>query len=144
MKKLPCPELADLMADYLAEAYAAELADRDIDFLVPVPIAEETLRRRGFNQAERLATALGERVRLPVVTALAWRGPSRTQTGRNRRERLQRLDGSIVLSQQAVAVAGRTLLLVDDVYTTGTTANTCAMRLREAGARSVYVLTVAR
>lgn len=144
MKKERVAELVPLLAEYLEFAYAAQLADRDIDLLVPVPMAEETCRERGFNQAAELAAVLGVRVRLPVCAALRWTGPRRTQTGRSRQERRQSLDEAILLSDSAGAVTGRTVCLIDDVYTTGTTANTCAMRLHEAGARAVYVLTVAR
>lgn len=137
-------ELIPVFAAQLAEVWAQSLASSGIDALVPVPIRAKTLRERGFNQAERMAAGLGKLVGLSVIQALGWQGAPHTQATQTRRDRLQLADHSLVLTDQAAAVQGLTVCLIDDVYTTGTTANLCAKRLHEAGARTVYVLTAAR
>lgn len=137
-------ELLPLLVLRLQEAWAAHLFDRGVEWLVPVPMAAEKKRERGFNQAERLAALLSKRVGTPLCEALDWSGVSRSQAARGRTERLVSMEQSLVLSSASAQVAGCTVCLVDDVYTTGATANACAKKLLEAGARAVYVLTVAR
>jgi ComF family protein len=144
VKKDRHTRVVPILAGYLAEVWAAELADRGVEWLVPVPMAREKLQERGFNQALLLAKGLGERVGMPVCEALTWQGERRAQSARNRTQRLDSMDDALGLSEQASEVAGRVVCLLDDVYTTGATANACAKKLHEAGARAVYVLTVAR
>jgi len=144
LKKERRLELVPWLGERMAEVFAASLFQSGIDCLVPVPMAADKLRLRGFNQAEELARALATRTNLPVVPALGWQGGSRGQAAKNRSQRLTGMAERITLNPAASEVAGRTVCLIDDVYTTGETANTCAKRLHEAGARTVYVLTVAR
>lgn len=136
--------LLPFLVGYLEEVWALQLADKGIDVLVPVPMAEERRRERGFNQAALLAQQLGSRVQVPVCEALVWRGERRSQVARNREQRFEGMEKQIGLSLLSTEVQGRVVCLVDDVYTTGSTANACAQKLHEAGARVVYVLTVAR
>ncbi|MGZ4107811.1 MAG: double zinc ribbon domain-containing protein [Tumebacillaceae bacterium] len=137
-------ELLPLLTERLTEAWDAHLFDCGIDWLVPVPIAADKRRQRGFNQAEQLARQLSRQVAVPVCEPLQWQGESRSQAARGRQGRLLSMERSLALTSEASVVAGSTVCLVDDVYTTGATANACAKRLQEAGARTVYVLTVAR
>lgn len=138
-------ELLPLLVDCLTEAYAAHLFDTHIDCLVPVPMAADKERARGFNQAERLAQGLSERIGLPVVQGLVWQGTSRSQVSRGRSMRLASMENSVALSKTAGSdLDGMTICLIDDVYTTGATVNACAKKLHSAGVRAVYVLTAAR
>jgi predicted amidophosphoribosyltransferase len=107
--------------------------------LVPVPLHPRRKRRRGYNQAERLAAALARRTGLAVDDCLARAGPSGArQVGRGRAERLAGPD------IRAVAPGPERALLVDDVCTTGATLGACAAALRAAGARSVTAVVYAR
>lgn len=108
--------------------------------LVPVPLHAARRRRRGFNQAERLAHALGDRTGLPVADCLVRGGPERRQLGRARGDRLAAPDGSVVV---AGGVPSRALL-VDDVVTTGATLRACAGALQAAGADDVEAFVFAR
>ncbi|HEU4964911.1 MAG TPA: ComF family protein [Bacilli bacterium] len=137
-------ELLPWLVERLVLAYAEHLLDRGVDLLVPVPMAAEKLQRRGFNQAEALAQGLSARVRVPVCLALDWRGSGRSQAAKTRAARLQGVEASLALSEAAGDVNGATVCLIDDVYTTGATANACAKKLIAAGAHTVYVLTLAR
>jgi len=106
------------------------------DVVVPVPLARGRLAARGFDQAGELARAMGGR----VVHALARVRETPPQEG-GPAERAANVRGAF---QLRAAVAGRRVLLVDDVMTTGATAGACARVLRRGGAREVHVLTVAR
>jgi len=114
------------------------------DFIVPIPLHPARLRQRGFNQALLLAAALFslERARLRPDLLLRIRHTA-PQTGMNGKERRRNLRHAFALARPEL-VRERRILLVDDVYTTGSTANECAMVLRKAGATAVEVLTLAR
>jgi predicted amidophosphoribosyltransferase len=127
--------VADLMAEriqWLAPAHMLSGA------IVPVPPAPSRLRRRGFDPAGELAAALAERLESPLQPCLARRGGQR-QVGRRRAERLGRPPRI-----HATGTAPRSVLLIDDVLTTGATMTACAQALRAAGAARVVAITFAR
>jgi ComF family protein len=118
------------------------LADEAI--LVPVPLHGRRLRQRGFNQSELIARELARLSRQPLrAQALRRRRDTSAQTGLTAAQRRANVAGAFEVRRRD-AVLGRTVVLVDDVYTTGATARACARALRQAGARSVRLLTVAR
>jgi ComF family protein len=110
--------------------------------LVPVPIHPRRARARGYNQAERLAAAVGHRSGLRVDDCLRRRGAATRQVGRGRGERLAGIAGAIEL-RPGPSPRGR-LVLVDDVATTGATLAACATALRGAGAERVAAIAYAR
>lgn len=110
--------------------------------LVPVPLHPARHRRRGFNQAERLASALATRTGLGLSDCLERLGRGTTQVGRGRGEREQAIEGTVAVRPRALLPARA--LLVDDVVTTGATSGACAAALRAAGAREVRALAYAR
>jgi ComF family protein len=130
----------------VAESMAAQVAARAPEglltgaTLVPVPLHPARLRRRGFNQAERLARALSARTGLPVAPCLERIGPSSRQIGRSRNDRASAVRGAVRARTEAPARA----TLVDDVATTGATLAACAAALRGAGARQVAALAYGR
>jgi ComF family protein len=132
----------------LAEWAAAGLDDQrlrtpDFDALVPVPLHSARQREREFNQAEAIADLLGRRSGKPVVSALQRIRYTDSQTVHNRAERMENLRGAFRVRHPAV-VLNRHLVLVDDVFTTGSTVEECARVLTEAGAASVRAIVVAR
>lgn len=111
--------------------------------LVPVPLLPSRARRRGFNQAERLAVAIARRTGAEPADCMIRRGPaSARQVGRGRVERLQGIAGSVDLRKGARCPSD--VILVDDVVTTGATLAACAACLRAAGAMRVAALAYAR
>ena len=132
--------LAHWMADALADP---RLTSHPFDGIVPVPLHSARRRERGFNQAEVLAELLSKRTGVPLLDGLRRTRYTTTQTRLDRRERMENLRNAFRVRQSS-AVFSRHLLLVDDVFTTGSTVDECARVLRLAGAASVRVVTVAR
>lgn len=129
---------------WLAEAFDdPRLGGDPIDALVPVPLHARRRRERGFNQALELAGQAAARRGLKVEELLRRTRYTTTQTGHARKERMENLRGAFALARGA-RVEGRHLVLIDDVFTTGTTVAECALVLDRAGAASVRVATVAR
>lgn len=134
--------LAEPLASLLFRVWEAEQALRGTSILVPVPLGADRLAERGFNQAEDLAHSLGERIGRPVVAEALVRVPGQVQSLRS--ERARRMAARTTFQAlRPGAVAGRRVLLIDDVLTTGATAEACAEALLRAGATTVDVLTVA-
>ncbi len=113
------------------------------DLLVPVPIHPARRRERGYDQAELLAAAAADRLGLPVVTALERRRATVAQFELGRGERARNVAGAFGVVEPA-AIAGRWVVLVDDVVTTGATLVACAEALLQAGAAAVSAVAVAR
>jgi ComF family protein len=116
--------------------------------VVPVPLHSRKLRQRGFNQSELIARAAmklqGADGRFQLsATALERRRETKSQIGLSRHQRRENIRGAFVVANPD-QLAGRKILVVDDVFTTGTTVSECARILRRAGASKVYVATVAR
>jgi ComF family protein len=115
--------------------------------VVPVPLHQAKQRQRGFNQAELIARAMLKNVAAwPLklcASGLQRHRATDSQTGLSRSQRRENLGGAFVAPFPS-EIAGRDILLVDDVYTTGTTVSECARVLRRAGATGVWVATVAR
>jgi ComF family protein len=134
--------LARMMAVHMARAGAGLIGPDTL--LVPVPLHRWRLWRRGFNQAALLARALAARGEGELaVDALIRAKATPPSVGMGRVARARNVRGAFRVRDKA-RIAGRTIVLVDDVLTTGATADACARVLRRAGARDVFVLTFAR
>ncbi len=128
------------LGQILAASGAAELVSA-ADLLVPVPLHSRRLRWRGFNQAILLARTFSD---LPLgLDTLVRRRPTLPQVKLSPRERQTNVKGAFAVPDPA-AIQDKSVLLVDDVYTTGATVKECARALRRAGVARVEVLTVAR
>lgn len=143
LKHADRPHLAADMAAQMLRAGGDWLADAVI---VPVPLHRWRLWKRGYNQAAELAKALSKRSGTPlVVDALIRHRATATSQGLNPSERRRNVRGAFRIRDNArPRIAGRCIILVDDVFTTGATADACARILLRAGAGSVRLLTLAR
>ena len=134
----------DLFARWLCHA-GAPLID-DADLLVPVPLHVSRLWSRRFNQSALLAQRLSAISGLPCEPRLLTRiKRTRSQVGLTADQRSRNLMGAIAVAERRRGdLAGRSILLIDDVITTGATANACARALRKAGAARIDVLALGR
>lgn len=132
--------LGRLMADGCEEFLRA----CSVDVIVPVPLHPKRLRWRGFNQSVLLARQVSSRYGValdPFVLRRSAATPPQTQL--TEEERRRNVRGAFELNSER-PVKGKTVLLVDDVYTSGATVNECSRTLRKSGAKEVFVLTLAR
>jgi ComF family protein len=137
-------ELARWMGVWMARAGREVAADADL--IVPIPLHRWRLWRRRFNQSAMLSVAIGKEARKPVdLHALKRVKATRQQVGLTANERDENVRGAFLVAKgDRAAIAGRRVLLVDDVYTTGATAKAATRALLRAGAAAVDVLVFAR
>lgn len=137
--------LAYPMGLWMAETVKKQYANIRFTMITFVPLHHDRLKTRGFNQSEQLAKVIGRKLRLPVIPLLEKKVSSPFQSKRKRRERLFALENSFCIkSDISTFTSPQTVLLVDDVYTTGATVRACAKPIRQAGISLVYAITFAR
>ena len=133
--------LGDTLAHYLAE-FVGKLGWQ-VDMVVPVPLGKNRMKERGYNQVGLVAQ--------PLAAVNGWNyGPralirsreTKSQVGLTFEERKENVSGAF--QAEAKLVSGGTVLLMDDVATTGATLSACASSLLDAGAKSIFALTLAR
>ena len=132
------------LADLLVAQFTFHWHAHELDLLAPVPLHRSRLRSREFDQALALANHLGQQIDIPVVGDLLMRHRrTASQVNLNAVERRRNVRGAFRLRAPQVC-EGKSLLLIDDVYTTGATIRECARLVQQAGARWVGVYTLAR
>ena len=131
------PTLGGLLADYLGSLRF------EADVISPVPLHSRRERSRGYNQSHLLAREVSRRTRIPMADDRLLRSmdtpPQVAMSGRE--ERRQNIEGAFQCTRDA---GGLRVLLIDDVVTTGSTMSACASALKDAGAKSVLGLALAR
>lgn len=132
--------LAEVLAPYLKQVYVENYFAPD--FITFVPMTDEAIQKRGFNQAYLLARELAKITDNRCIEALLKKKETTQQEQLSAKERQINLEKCFAVTNKW-EVFGKLVLLVDDVLTTGATAHACAKALKEAGAKSVYLLTVA-
>ena len=125
----------------LADVAAATLHDTPLDLVLPIPLHPRRQRERGFNQAQILAEVVAERLGVPVGQDLLRIVDTRPQVGLDYAGRRANMQGAF---RAGPGVGGASVLLIDDVVTTGATMEAAGLALLEAGARHVRGLALAR
>ncbi len=111
--------------------------------IIPVPMHIKKKKRRGFNQSEEIAKLISKATSLPLSTTLIKTKETKPQMELNKVERIENIKNCFEIKNND-EIKNKIILLLDDVYTTGTTMNECARILKENGAKEVWGLTVAR
>ena len=113
-------------------------------FLIPVPLDQKRLKWRGFNQSEEIAKELTQFLKIPLLSNALYKikstPPQMELSAEARKENIK----GVFLAKDKEKIRGRKILLIDDVYTTGSTMNECAGVLKDSGAKEVWGVTVAR
>lgn len=130
------------LADWFGDQLNNRVRDRSFDRIVPLPLHIDRLRERGFNQAGEIGKALSSRLGLPLdQQALVRTRATPSQANLSDKERRRNVRSAF---ECRTDLSGQRLLLIDDVMTTGATANECARVLKIHGAQSVTVIVAAR
>lgn len=138
------PELGEQLGIMAAREMAEEGFFEGIDLIIPVPLARKRLRERGYNQSEWIGKGIREQTGIPMVTdAIARTRFEESQTKRQRLGRIENVENAFQLLRPE-RVAGKHVLLVDDVCTTGATLTACGKQLAQAPDVRISVFTLAR
>jgi len=131
---------------YLGKIYAAEIMDTgftSVDYILPVPLHPGKQRKRGYNQSMKIAEGISEILKIPIEANNLQRLKfTDTQTRKNRFDRFLNMQDKFQVKDPE-KLAGKKIMLVDDVVTTGATAEACVGVLLEAGCEGIFVLTLA-
>ena len=147
-------KMGEAMFDRMAGVIAAGVFD--IDIVCPVPVSMDRMRKRGYNQSELMARSFvkrwtavarknGDFAKAPVCDSRTLYRSKSTMMLRsmNPAERALAMDGAFAVSEASrQKIQGRNVLLIDDIYTTGATADACSKALLEGGAADVWLLTL--
>jgi ComF family protein len=135
-----CRDMARPLGKMLAQFW--QQVSFAVDVIVPVPLHSRRLRERGYNQSLLLAQELQQAADLPILSGVLYRTRNTvSQTHLDGEQRRQNVAGAFVCTE---GVKDKTVLLVDDVCTTGATLEASSMALKTGGAKSVWALTLAR
>jgi ComF family protein len=128
----------------LAKLKRENFAKWNIDFIIPVPLHMLKLAERGYNQAYYISKGLSSRLNVPLKTKIIKRKKfTQSQTNLNRIEREENMAEAFAISKNNNSIAGKNILIVDDVITTGATTNECAKALLDSGAKKIYAASAA-
>ena len=136
---------------FIGEKIAQMMADRlesehlEADVMIPVPMNRKKQKKRGFNQAEIIASRLAKKLSLPYSAGLLKRtGNTAAMSKLTPEERRMNIENAFKVPEMAIGhIAGKRILLVDDIYTTGSTMDACSRALKEAGASEVRFVAFA-
>jgi ComF family protein len=137
-------EVARPLGDLLWTALAPRVRDLGGPAVVPVPLHPARLAERGFNQASLLATRIARRLGAPLWPSALTRIRDTPHQATLRREARRASVKGAFVAREPEHIAGRSIVLVDDVATSGATLDACVAALRDAGARAVHAGVVAR
>ena len=143
-KKERCGNSYYAFARGIAEAVEKTAFARDIDIIVPIPSSEKAMKERGYNQTELIAQELRYLIGVPYRKILVKTKETKVQKRLGMHERAENVSGAFAVSDKAGDIAGKRLLVIDDVCTTGSTLSEAAKVLRAAGAGKIYTSAFAK
>ena len=135
-------EYLDFYAEAAYRKYAARIARLSPDLIIPVPVHKSRMKKRGFNQAEEFGKRLSHYLEIPMNSSLLIRSKKTVpQKDLGPALRLKNLEQAF--SCRKLPDRMKKVLLIDDIYTTGSTAEACSRALKKAGAEQVFLLVIA-
>jgi len=134
--------LLNVLKNYLYEFFEQNRITENIDIIIPVPLHPLKLKQRTFNQSEIIAWLIAKKYKKDVLNLLVKRRFTTAQNQLNKIERRKNIKDSF--ESRNIVFSGKNILIVDDIFTTGTTMNECARVLLKGGAGKVYGFTLAR
>ncbi len=132
------------LIDYFAEQLSLTYLQNyfNADYLTFIPMTNKAMKKRGYNQSKILAEKLSTLINVPMIDCIVKTKETERQATLGRKERLKNLDGAFRITDKK-SVKNKSILIIDDVSTTGSTAEVIAKRLKDSGAKIVNLLTVA-
>lgn len=136
------PEIGIKMGRILAKEYNVDDLFKDIDMIIPIPLAKKRLRKRGYNQSMEIAKGVNEITNIPIGGDIVIRQEfAGSQTNKDRWGRIKNVEGVFHLDKPE-KITGKHLLIIDDVVTTGATVISCGKELVKAGNVKISVLSL--
>lgn len=138
-------EYVTFYVDELVKYCGKKIRHMDISAIIPVPLHKKRQRQRSYNQAELLAKGVGERMEIPVITGYLLRKKNTIpQKALNDKERIKNLEQAFQIEQKKIKqfACPDNVLLVDDIYTTGSTIEACSNVLIKSGVKKVFFISL--
>ena len=141
-KNLGRPDYGEYYGKMMGRTFYGELTSLEADALIPIPLSEKRFRERGYNQSAILANEISQITKIPVYEDFLLRArPTKVQKHLSRSERQNNMKKAFHIPQNDVKL--KTVILVDDIYTTGSTVGAAAAALKGVGINRVYFITLA-
>ena len=131
------------MSRYIAQVMRDKLEFEQIsaDYIIPVPLHKKRMRTRGFNQAEKIASYLSDYTEIPIIDCIKRNRNTKRLYALNKFQREKELKNVFEVKEDSEEIIGKKIILVDDIFTTGTTANEISKKLKIYGVDEIIVLT---
>ena len=131
------------MSRYIAQVMRDKLEFEQIsaDYIIPVPLHKKRMRTRGFNQAEKIASYLSDYTKIPIIDCIKRNRNTKRLYALNKFQREKELKNAFEVKDGSEEIIGKKIILVDDIFTTGTTVNEISKKLKIYGVDEIIVLT---
>ena len=131
------------MSRYIAQIMRDKLEFEQLsaDYIIPVPLHKKRMRIRGFNQAEKIASYLSEYTNIPIIDCVKRNRNTKRLYALNKFQREKELKNAFEVKEDGEEIIGKKIILVDDIFTTGTTVNEISKKLKIYGVDEIIVLT---
>lgn len=131
------------MSRYIAQVMRDKLEFEQLsaDYIIPVPLHKKRMRIRGFNPAEKIASYLSECTNIPIIDCVKRNRNTKRLYALNKFQREKELKNAFEVKEDSEEIIGKRIILVDDIFTTGTTVNEISKKLKIYGVDEIIVLT---
>lgn len=114
------------------------------DIILPVPISKKRYKQRGYNQTELIAREIGKRTDIELVTNCLYKEKNNVpQSTLNKEDRIENVKNAYIIKNSKI-IKGKRVIILDDIYTTGSTVNECSKLLKQNNVKEILVMTIAK